>query len=218
MKFLRSMVPCIALASTMSLPGAASAAIDLIPKEVTVENNPTSVQLINNGDRVEYVSVSLSRLLNPGMPLDMERLEPVGEAKQPSLYAFPFRVTLAPGQTKTIMLKPLRQVETETDYRLEVKPAIKLLDTEHRKTIANVVVSLAFSGLVRQMPLRIREGVAVTCDASGARFTVTGNVRYRVENIAVNGAILDSFNVYPGVPIHIPGDVVDIPRHTTCRR
>ncbi|WP_321852136.1 hypothetical protein [Burkholderia diffusa] len=218
MKLRSSILSCIAFAAVSSVPVSATAAIDLNPKEVTVEKDSTSVQLINNGDRVEYVSVSLSRLLNPGMPLNSERLEPVGEVTQPSLYAFPFRVTLAPGQTKTITLKPLRPVETETVYRLNVKPVIKLLGAEDRKTTANVVVNLGFSALVRQLPSQVREGLAVTCDASGARFSVTGNVRYRVEGVKVNDAIVDSFNVYPGVPIHVPGERVDIPGHPACRR
>ena len=61
------------------------------------------------------MSISLSRLMNPGVPLAEEKVEPVGESDQPALYAFPFKISLAPGQSKTITLKSLRAVETVDD-------------------------------------------------------------------------------------------------------
>ncbi|KVN44504.1 hypothetical protein WT12_23680 [Burkholderia territorii] len=193
------------------------AAIDVIPKEVTVETDATSVQVINHGDRPEYVDISLSRLLNPGAPLEEEHLEPVSDAAHPSLYAYPFRMSLAAGQTKTLTLKPLRPVETETVYRLEVKPVVKVLGAEKKTTSASVTVNLAFSGLVRQLPARQRETLAVECGEQGATVTATGNVRSRVEGAKVEGRVLDTFNVYPGVPLPVGGKVVEIPGHSVCR-
>ncbi|RQS09819.1 hypothetical protein DIE07_15330 [Burkholderia sp. Bp9002] len=217
MKFFSPFVSCIAFSAALSIPASALAAIDLIPKEVTIEKDATPVRVINNGDRTEYVSISLSRLLNPGVPLENERLEAVGDTTQPSLYAYPFRLTLAPGQTKTITLKQLRSVDTETVYRLDVKPEIKVLGAEQKKMSANVVVNLGFSGLVRELPSSVREGLAVACDASGAQLTVTGNVRYRVEGAKADGRSLDKFNVYPGTPLPVPGHVVEIPGHPVCK-
>ncbi|WP_321869289.1 hypothetical protein [Burkholderia ubonensis] len=216
MKLLTSTFPLVFLTACMAISAPSFAAIDLLPKEVTVDAHTTAVQVVNDGDRTEYVTISLSRLLNPGVPLADERLEPVGDATQPSLYAFPFRMTLAPGQTKTLTLKPLRPVETETVYRLDVKPVIKLLGTEQKKTAASVVVNLAFSGLVRQLPAKPREALSVTCEADGARLQATGNVRYHVKGVKVDGRDLDEFNVYPGVPLPVKGHVVAIPDHAPC--
>lgn len=216
MKKYSSTLGRIACMATLAFPISAVAAIDMVPKDVTLKETVTSVEVINNGDRAEYVSVSLSRLLNPGVPFENERLEPVGEIDQPSIYASPFRMSLAPGQTKTIAIKVLRPVDTETVYRLDVKPVIKVLGTGHAKSSASVVANLAFSGIVRQMPSKTRAALAVACEASGARLTATGNVHYRVEGAKADGQRLDDFNVYPGVPLPVPGRIVDIPGHSVC--
>ncbi|WP_256976841.1 hypothetical protein [Burkholderia sp. AU31652] len=206
----------VARVAALAFPVSAAAAIDLIPKDITLKHDVDSVQVVNNGARTEYVSVSLSRLLNPGVPLESERLEAVGDVAQPSLYAYPFRMTLAPGQTKTITIKALRAVDTETVYRLDVKPVIKVLGAGHTKPSASIVANLAFSGIVRQLPSKTRATLAVTCEASGARLTATGNVHYRVEGAKSDGQDLDAFNVYPGVPLPVSGRIVDIPGHSLC--
>ncbi|WP_198363533.1 hypothetical protein [Burkholderia ubonensis] len=216
MKLIASIFPAVCLVSCLCVATPSFAAIDLMPKEVTVDAHAMTVQIVNNGDRPEYVSISLSRLLNPGVPLDDERLEPVSDAARPSLYAFPFRMSLAPGQTKTLTLKPLHPVDTETVYRLDVKPVVKVLGAEKKATSASVVVNLAFSGLVRQLPARQREALSVECDELGARVAATGNVRYRVEGAKVDGRALDAFNVYPGAPLPVSGKVVAIPGHPAC--
>ncbi|WP_422110872.1 hypothetical protein [Burkholderia ambifaria] len=206
------------IASTMGLAFSVSAfgAIDLIPKEVVVHDKAAAVQIINNGKRPEYVSISLSRLLNPGVPLADEKLEPVGDAEKPALFASPFRLTLAPGQTKTITLKPLHTVESETVYRLDVKPVLKVLPGEQQKPSGTVVVNLSFSGLVRQLPAKENARLAVACDASGAQLTATGSVRYTVKDAKVDGRALDNFNVYPGVPLPLTGRNVEIPDQPAC--
>ncbi|AOJ96381.1 giant cable pilus chaperone protein [Burkholderia multivorans] len=198
------------------MPASVLAAIDLIPKEVVVDGQETAVQIVNNGDRPEYVSISLSRLMNPGVPLAEEKVEPVGESDQPALYAFPFKISLAPGQSKTITLKSLRAVETETVYRLDVKPVLKVSSGEKASATGTVLVSLAFSGLVRQLPNRTRAGLSMTCDATGARLTATGNVRHTVKGAQVDGRVLDDFNVYPGVPLPLKGRVVSVPGQAAC--
>jgi len=203
-------------ATCLLMPVSVLAAIDLIPKEVVVDDQETSVRIVNNGDRPEYVSIALSHLVNPGVPLADEKVVPVGETDQPALYAFPFKVSLAPGQSKTITLKPLRAVDAETVYRLDVKPVLKALAEEQARATGTVLVSLGFSGLVRQLPKAVREGVSMTCDAAGARLTVTGNVRYAVKGAKVDGRELDDFNVYPGVPLPLKGHVVSVPGQTTC--
>jgi len=209
---------CSAFALMIGLLASQSTlgAIDLIPKEVVVHDKATAVQIINNGNRPEYVSISLSRLLNPGVPLEDEKLEPVGEAVKPALYASPFRLSLAPGQTKAITLKPLHPVESETIYRLDVKPVLKVLPDEQHKTSGTVIVNLSFSGLVRQLPAKENASLSVTCDTTGARVAASGSVRYKVEGAEVDGRALDNFNVYPGVPLPLIGHNIEIPGQRVC--
>lgn len=204
-------------AVVLTVPFSAFAAIDMMPKDATLGDEDASVKVINNGNRNEYVSVTLSRLLNPGVPLETERLERVSNAVQPSLYAYPFRMSLAPGQTKVITLKIVRAVETETVYRLDVRPVVKVLGADHtKKPSAGVVTNLAFSGIVRQLPAKPREGLSVSCETSGVNLTANGNVHYRVEGAKVDGQSLDNFNVYPGTPIPVTGRVVEIPGYPVC--
>ncbi|KWH56424.1 hypothetical protein WT63_23930 [Burkholderia anthina] len=195
----------------------AFAVIDVLPKEITVDSNTTHVEIANKGDRPEYVTISLSRLLNPGVPLAEEKLEPVGTADKPALYAFPFKLSLAPGQSKNIVLKAIQPVENETVYRLDVKPEIKVLSQEQQTATGNIVVNFAFSALVRQLPGSTREALSVACDAHGALLTATGNIRYAVKDATVDGQAVPRFNVYPGVPRSLQGRVVEIPGYPACR-
>ncbi|WP_246794630.1 hypothetical protein [Burkholderia perseverans] len=206
----------VLIAACFGVARPAQAAIDVIPKVVEVEQSGTQVKIINRGRDVEYVSISLSRLLNPGVPLDEERLQSIGDVEHPALYAYPFHLTLAPGQSKSVSLKPLAPVERETVYRLHVKPEVKLLGGERNRIAGGVVVKLGFSILVRQLPAEPHEKISVECDATGARFTATGNVRYRVSAVKVDGSALPDFNVYPGTPIHRAGRSVAVPGAGTC--
>ncbi|KWH08507.1 hypothetical protein WT59_21855 [Burkholderia territorii] len=196
---------------------SAVAAIDVLPKDVLIGNEATQVEIINNGERPEYVAVSLSRLLNPGVDLADERLEPVGDAEQPFLYAYPFHLTLAPGQSKSITIKPVRAVESERVYRLDVTPVIDAIGGERQGAFANVTVSLSFRGLVHQLPARETASLSVACDGQGATLTATGNVRFPVKGAKADGQALDEFRVYPGVPLPVKGKTVTIPGYASCR-
>lgn len=204
------------LLTCMTIPAPAFALIDISPKEIVVKDKSTTVRIINKGERAEYVSINLSRLLNPGVAVASERLEPITLVSKPVLYAFPFRITLAPGQSKTITLKPLEAVEREQVYRLAVTPIISLKDTEHRLASANVLISLGFSALVRQLPDVENSQLSVTCEGSGARLTAGGNVRYPLKGVKVDGSAVAPFNVYPGEPKLLEGKSISIPDQPSC--
>lgn len=206
----------VLIAACFAVTGPARAAIDVTPKVVEVEASGKPVKIINRGHEVEYVSISLSRLLNPGVPLEEERLQSIGDVGHPALYAYPFHLTLAPGQTKSVSLKPLTPVDRETVYRLRVKPEVRLLGGERREIAGGVIVKMGFSILVRQLPAEQHEKISVECDATGAVFTSTGNVRYRVSGVKVDGSTLPDFNVYPGTPVHQAGRSMTIPDVGEC--
>lgn len=216
--FLRACCGAVAIVIAgfvVSLP--VLGAIDLIPKEAVVRDKTVFAQVANNGVHPEYIEISLSRLRNPGMPLKEEILEDVGDSVDPALYASPFRFSLAPGQTKTIALKPLKAVALETVYRLNVKPVIRMQSDRTGVATGSVVISLAFSGIVRQMPKNEREALSVVCRAPGtARLSATGTVRVTVKNATVDGHPVDEFNVYPGVPLTLSGRTVIIPGQPAC--
>ncbi|WP_456311375.1 hypothetical protein [Serratia proteamaculans] len=197
----------------------AGAVIDLMPKLIEVKGKElTSVNIINKSDHEEFVTVALSRLLNPGVPFDQEKLEPVGMSRDPQLYAYPFRLSLGKGQSKTVVLKPLTVVKQEAVYRLYVKPAMALSGTsEGQTTAAGVAVSLSFSALVRVLPDKQIREITTSCTAQGVTLTAVGTIRYPVKGMKVEGTVLDEFNVYPGTPIVITGHDIDIDGKRVCR-
>lgn len=207
----------LVLLSWLASATPAFAHIDVIPKLAVVQGKPASVQIVNQGDRAEYVSIALSRLINPGVELEQERLEPVAQTEQPSLYVYPFRLSLAPGQSKTITLKPLADVEQEQVYRLDIKPVVNPLAPGQQGTSGNVVVTLAFSTLVRQLPQSETSRLSMRCEADGALLTAAGNVRFQVKDAIVDGRSADPFHVYPGTPILMKGHEIKVPDQPPCQ-
>lgn len=202
------------LASALAAP--ASAHVDVTPKLAVVQGKPASVRIVNQGDRAEYVSIALSRLLNPGVETEQERLEPIAQTAQPALYVSPFKLSLAPGQSKTITLKPLADVEQEQVYRLDIKPVVNLLDRGEAGTSGNVVVTLAFSTLVRLLPQNETSELSLRCEPEGAWLAASGNVRYQVKDAVADGRPVEPFNVYPGTPILLKGHAIQVPGQPSC--
>lgn len=195
----------------------AGAVIDVLPKLIEVKDTqPITVNIVNKSEHTEYVSVTLSRLLNPGVPYEQEQLEPVGMSREPQLYAYPFRLSLAQGQSKTIVLKPLNAVDKETVYRLDIKPVMALSGEPHVKTVAGVAISLSFSTLVRQLPAKQSSDIAISCREQGVMLTATGTVRYKVESVTKDGKAVDAFNVYPGTPVVVAGRDIAIAGKKLC--
>lgn len=208
------LMACGLAAALPALP--VSAAIDIQPKVAVVRGSPATIEIFNEGDRPEYVSISLSRLLNPGAELAEERLEPITDTPDPPLYAHPFRLALAPGQSKTVFLKPLKAVEQEQVYRLELRPVISPQDPRRQGVAGSVVVSLAFSALVRQLPAKESAQLSLACEAQGARLSASGNTRVQVKGATVDKRAVEPFNVYPGVPKLLQGSQISIPDQPPC--
>lgn len=194
----------------------AFAHIDVMPKLAVVQGKPASVHIINQGDRAEYVSITLSCLLNPGVEADQEHLEPIAQTERPALYVSPFKLSLGPGQSKTVTLKPLADVEQEQVYRLDIRPVVNLLDRAGQGTSGNVVVTLAFSTLVRLLPQNETSGLSLRCAPQGAWLAASGNVRYQVKDAVADGRPVEPFNVYPSTPILLKGRAIQVPGQPSC--
>lgn len=194
----------------------AFALINIQPMITEVRDKPVTVTVENTGERPEYVSITLSRLYNPGVEQADERLESMVMAQKPVLYVSPFKLQLAPGQSKKITLKPLETVEQEQVYRLDIKPVLNLLDPKLQVIAGNVAVNLAFSALVRHMPLKETATLKLECEAGGGRFFATGNTHVHIEGVKVDGQPIDPFNVYPGVPQLLKGARIEVPDQPGC--
>ena len=194
----------------------ASALINVTPAVTEVRGKPVTLDISNNGDRPEFISISLSRLFNPGVEFADERLESIVEVTQPKLYATPFKLMLAPGQSKKITIKPLVPIDEEQVYRLDIKPVVNLIDPKQTSVAGNVVVNLAFSSLIRHMPQKETSTLTVKCETDGARFFASGTTRFRVKDVTVDGKPSETFNVYPGVPLLIKGTKIKVPQQAGC--
>lgn len=194
----------------------ASAVINVSPSVIELRDKPATFDISNAGERPEFVSISLSRLFNPGVEFAEERLESIVQVTQPKLYATPFKLMLAPGQSKKITIKPLVPIEEEQVYRLEIKPVVSLIDPKLSSVAGNVVVNLAYSSLVRHMPQKETSTLTVKCEADGARFYASGTTRFQVKDVTVDGKASESFNVYPGVPLLVKGTKIKVPQQTGC--
>ncbi|MDF3202852.1 hypothetical protein P3C29_29605 [Pseudomonas sp. 1912-s] len=209
--------PCIlALFGWSAMVSHAVALIDIQPKIAEVRDTAMTVEIANNGERPEYVSITLSRIINPGVELADERLELISQTPRPQLYASPFKLKLAPGQSKIITLKPLEQVEKEQVYRLDIKPVMNVLEPKQADVVGTVLINLAFSALVRHLPLIETSTLSVTCDSEGARLIATGTTHFLVEGATANGQSIDPFGVYPDVPIVMRGRNIQISAHPPC--
>ena len=200
----------------LAVSSPASALINVTPSVTEVADKPATFNISNTGDRPEFVSISLSRLLNPGVEFKDERLEAIVQVTQPRLYATPFKLMLAPGQSKNITVKPLLGVAEEQVYRLEVKPVVNLIDPKMTSVAGNVLVNLAYSSLVRHLPEKQTSMLTVKCEADGARFFASGTTRFHVKDVTVDGKPSESFNVYPGVPILVKGTKIKVPQQAGC--
>lgn len=200
----------------LALASPASALINVTPSVTEVWDKPVTLDIFNDGDRPEFVSISLSRLLNPGVEFADERMEAIVQVTQPKLYATPFKLMLAPGQSKKITIKPLLPVAEEQVYRIDIKPVVNLIDPKQSSVAGNVVVNLAYSSLVRHLPEKETSTLTVKCEAEGARFFASGTTRFHVKDVTVDGKPYEPFNVYPGTTLHVKGGKIEVPGQAGC--
>ncbi|MCO7509291.1 hypothetical protein NJH77_08505 [Serratia fonticola] len=183
--------------------GTAQALIDIRPKIVEMKGKEAVVNVINTGDKSEFVEIGLFELINPGVPPEQEQLIPLGSIKTPYLYAAPFKLSLGPRQEKRVHLKALKQPDQEKVYRLSVIPQQKLSISGTRGNV--MVVNLGYMGLVRQLPTNPTTAWQHYCGSKGIELAATGNVRVEFSELTLDGKDVDSFNVYPGTPRHMAG-------------
>ncbi|WP_422526640.1 hypothetical protein [Serratia fonticola] len=177
---------------------------------------PQTITISNNGDRMEYVTIATELLTNPGVPFPEEQRTPMGLISLPTLYASPFKLTLNPQQQKIITLRPLRKVERETVYRLNVRPLVQLQGTSVEHASASIAINLSFSAIIRQRPENEKVLLEVRCEHQGAVLTATGNVHVALREVQIDDTHPEDINVYPGTPQRLQGRKIMLPGYGGC--
>ncbi|OKP21420.1 fimbrial biogenesis chaperone [Serratia fonticola] len=207
----------IGLSCVLLTTGTVEAAIDISPKRIELRGDMTqTITISNNGERMEYVTIATELLLNPGVPFAEEQHTPMGLIQQPTLYASPFKLTLSPQQQKVITLRPLRKVERETVYRLNVRPLVQLQGTSFEHASAGIAVNLSFSAIIRQRPENEKVLLEVRCEPQGAVLTASGNVHVALREIQIDDTPSEDINIYPGTPQRLQGRKVMLPGYGGC--
>ncbi|MDK9371816.1 hypothetical protein QQF54_00395, partial [Lelliottia sp. V106_10] len=163
-----------------------------------MKDQQAAVRVINTGNTPEFVEIQLSLIENPGVPPEQEQRVPLGLIKEPTLYAAPFKLSLAPRQEKRVQLYTLKQPQTERVYRLSIIPQQQVRMSGSRENM--VLVSLGYHGLVRQLPASQMATWEYQCSGSQARLVATGSVRVSFTELQQDGQSMEDFNVYPGTP------------------
>lgn len=177
---------------------AAQATIDLRPKVAEVQHADVPVQIINNGDTPEFVTIKLYRLDNPGVAPEEELLTPLGLVQAPQLYVAPFSLSLGPHQQKTVHLKVLQQPAREQVYRLGVMPEKQATISGNEGNV--MLLTLGYMGLVRHLPEKQVVSWQHHCEGGQLRLEATGTVRVPFVEILLDGQSYNNFNLYPGSP------------------
>lgn len=188
---------CVLL--TCLIPVATSYAnIEVSPHILTVDVDQSSLIVKNNSDVTEYVSVTLSKIINPGVAQEQEQLEQVGNELEPTIYATPFKLVLGPRQVKSITFHVLKKINKELVYRLSIYPN---KSTKVNKSEDNLLfVSLGYNVLVRQLPIKKIHTWKFECTASGIKLVASGTTRVEFSNNIGDSILRDDFNVYPDHP------------------
>lgn len=219
---LRTSLPIlIGLLLLASGPVQAEGELMVMPATTRVFNNhKQKVTVKNMGDAPLYLSISLQKVMNPG--LVPETKVALGELEHPGMLASPEKLTLGPGQSRRVSLKSLFEPLDEELYRLYIVPvrSLKVDDAPKDKITAPMSVAIGYGVLVRHMPDpdKQRSGWSHSCDTSGITLVNTGNVRHVLSDV---GKIGETVALFPGTPHQFPGKRLslldnDQPRTVVC--
>lgn len=191
---------------TASLPAWADGELMVIPAATRLFHHyDQKVTVKNVGDGPLYLSISVQKVMNPG--IRPEKKVNLGDVEHPGLLASPDKVTLGPNQTRAITLTSLAEPESEEVYRLYVLPvkSLTVTDAPKDKISAPMSVSVGYGVLIRHLPPpgKQHQGWTHHCDQHGLTLENTGNVREEFKDVSWRGGKpQESMSVYPGTPLH----------------
>lgn len=226
---LRTALP--ALFSLMLLaapPAQADGALMVIPARLKVFNgHEYGVTVRNVGDAPLYLSISLQKVMNPG--LQPEEKVPLSQLEHPGLLASPDKLTLGPGQSRSVSLRSLSVPVSEEMYRLYIIPvrALQVEEEPQEKITAPMSVSVGYGVVVQHMPPpgNQRSAWSYRCESTGMMLENTGNVRLALADIVAPGSKQEQnpLVMYPGTSRRFDGmeftmQIDDAPQRFDCRR
>lgn len=225
---LRTTLPTLfSLMLLAAAPTRAEGELMVIPARLKVFNgHEYGVNVRNVGDAPLYLAISLQKVRNPGgTPEDKV---PLSELEHPSLLASPDKLTLGPGQSRSVSLKSLSAPVSEEMYRLYVIPvrSMQVEQAAQDKITAPISVAVGYGVLVQHMPppAAQRASWSHRCEKGGVALENTGNVRLFLTDIASpdRKQERDQVALYPGASRHFSGApltmrIDDAPQTFDCR-
>ncbi|WP_322074668.1 pilus assembly protein [Burkholderia cepacia] len=172
------------------------------------------VTVKNMGDAPLYLNINVQKVTNPGVT--PEKKVNLGDLAQPGMLASPDKLTLGPGQTRSIVLKSLAEPKLEELYRLYILPvrSLKIDNAPEDKITAPMSVAIGYGVLVRHMPAPDKQKSAWThrCENGGVMLENTGNIRQIFTDVVYDKAKpAQTLAVFPGTPQYFPS------KHMTLR-
>lgn len=162
----------------------------VMPATLKVYNNHEhTVNVKNLGDAPLYLSISLQKVMNPGV--SPEKKQPISALAHPEMLASPDKITLGPGQSRAVSLKSLIEHNSETLYRLYIVPvrSMQVEEAPEDKITAPMSVSIGYGVLLRHMPPPAKQhsGWTHRCDYSGITLENTGTVSLQLTELREGG-------------------------------
>lgn len=201
----KNVVPfLIGLLIAIARPAFAEGELMVMPAATRVySTHEQNVTVKNVGDAPLYLSISLQKVMNPGVT--PEKKISLGQLDNPGMIASPDKLTLGPNQTRQIVLKSLMELAQEELYRLYVVPvrSLKVDDAPQDKITAPMSVAIGYGVLVRHLPppAKLRTGWTHRCENDGITLESTGNVRAVLTDVTYDGAKQpQTVAVFPGTP------------------
>lgn len=198
----------------------------VMPASLKVYNNHEHMVNVRNvGDESLYLSITLQKVINPG--IEPEEKLAMSQIDHPTLLASPDKLTLGPGQSRSISLKSLVEPSVEALYRLYIVPvrAMQVENAPKDKITAPMSVSVGYGVLIRHMPPPAlqRTGWTHHCAGGGVSLENTGNVRMVLSDVAVGShlPIRSKVALFPGTPQlfagkHVSLSISDVQQTLDC--
>jgi len=224
---LRTALPSLLCLMLLAAPPArAEGELMVMPARLKVFNgHEYGVTVRNVGDAPLYLSITLQKVMNPGQ--QPEEKVPLSQLEHPGVLANTDKLTLGPGQSRSISLKSLRVPVSEEMYRLYIVPvkAMHVDDAPKDKISVPMSIAIAYGVLIQHMPplANQRASWSHRCEKDGVALENTGNVRLFLTDAPAPGnkRERDQMALYPGITQHFPGKpltlrIDDAPQTFNC--
>ncbi|EOL9123078.1 fimbrial protein [Enterobacter ludwigii] len=164
------------------------AAMSVYPMEVSVDTKGTSqIKLISKSDEVQFVKITLKKIINPGTSSEKEVI--ADESNADEVAVVPAKIALAAGTERVVRIVSLLPPEKETTWRAYFESVDERefndngeLNNSVKKS-ATVGVNIIWGALIHVLP--ITHDPALSYKTSTGEILNSGNVRVPIKEIGV---------------------------------